>query len=115
MPYFTKRKKTINDPRPQTKRWRRPEQVSIYLAQIRGTDIFKIGYTSQPVESRIRAIRFYMSDIVLIDSVIADFKYEKHFHDLFKEKNVDVLGRKEYFRLNEEDLSIINVFFNQYK
>ncbi len=56
-----------------------------------------------------------MSDIVLIDSVIADFKYEKHFHDLFKEKNVDVLGRKEYFRLNEEDLSIINVFFNQYK
>lgn len=94
-------------------RWRRPLLVNIYLMQVGDSDIFKIGYTSNTPNDRIRVIRYYVPNIKLIDYVFCEFIVEKELHTLFNHKRVDFYGFTEYFKLNKRDLSKIKSIFKK--
>lgn len=92
-------------------RWRRPKVVTIYLMQVGETDVYKIGYTSNTPEDRIRVIRHYVPEIKLIDHVLCDFSVEKQLHDKFRDNRVDN-GYREYFLLTQQDISYVIELFN---
>jgi hypothetical protein len=96
-------------------RWRRPAIVKIYLMQIGETDIYKIGYTSRDIKLRLNHLKFYISDIKLIDFVETDFSIEKHFHDVFKWKNIKIGSFNEFFKLDTKDLDYVYKIFNYIK
>lgn len=92
--------------------WRTADQiVNIYLMRVGDTDIYKIGYSSNPVKERLKTIRYYVPEIKLIDFVACEFKNENFLHGLFKHKNIEYKGFTEYFKFDHEDVGcIINYF-----
>jgi Meiotically Up-regulated Gene 113 (MUG113) protein len=92
-------------------RWRRPKNVTIYLMRVGESDIYKIGYTSNTPEERIRVIRYYFPEIKLIDYVLYDFSIEKQLHNKFSNNRVNN-GYKEFFLLTHQDISYVTELFN---
>lgn len=91
-------------------KWRRPDQVTIYLMNLEGSNTYKIGYTSNTPEQRMSVIRFYFPNIKLIDHVLCDFSIEKHLYEMFRLKKVDN-GYREFFALSNEDVSYVLELF----
>lgn len=98
----------------ETKQWRRPKIVNIYLMQVGQTSIYKIGYTTQEPATRLAHIRFYVPDIHLIDFAPCPFIFEKLFHNRYQSKKVDN-GYTEYFALTPEDVSFVRYFLQRMK
>lgn len=91
-------------------KWRRPKLVTIYLMRLGDSDIYKIGYTSNTPEERIRVIRHYFPEIKLIDYALCEFRIEKELHERFNDKRVDN-GYREFFLLTQQEVSyVINLF-----
>ena len=94
--------------------WRKPEKiVNIYLMQVGESDIYKIGYCTITPKERMRAIKHYVPNIKIIDYVLCEFKHEKELHKLFKDKNIEYNGFTEYFKLSQEDVEYMMIFFKQ--
>lgn len=98
-------------------RWRRPKKINLYLMQVGNTNVFKIGYTSNHPNERIRNIRYYVPEIKLIDFVYCEFEYEKQLHCFFNHKKHPFVGvgNTEYFKLNKKDIKYIFQLFNKLK
>lgn len=98
-------------------KWRRPQIVNIYLLQVGNSCVFKIGYTSNKVEERLRVIKYYIPDISLIDWVRCDFKYEKYLHELFEKHRIGDFrgGFREYFAFDRLQVNEIEKFFKEIK
>lgn len=94
--------------------WRRPKYVNIYLMNVVGSDIYKIGYTTMNPEKRKYVVKYFVGDVKVIDYVYCDFKYEAFFHEKFKSQKIDN-GFREYFKLSEIDVNYVLSTFNKIK
>jgi hypothetical protein len=96
--------------------WRRPKLVNIYLMWVGNSSIYKIGYTSNHPNERIRVIRFHVLEIKLIDYVLTEYEYEKKLHIKFADQQVkNKEGYREYFILSKYDIEFIINLFNTLK
>jgi hypothetical protein len=80
--------------------------------QIGETEYFKIGYTSQTVQERMRGVKYYFSDIRIIDFSYCEFKYEKCLHEKFSHRQVTLNGFHEFFKLSEDEVQEVISFFH---
>lgn len=82
----------------------------IYLANVIGTDLYKIGVTTN-VSNRIRAIQTYNALKVSIYATYkcqCGYRAETYLHNMFKKKNTN----GEWFTLNNNDLKEIDAIMN---
>lgn len=81
----------------------------VYVAKIR--DLYKIGYTADTIQARMCTIRHEKRvpvHAIIVFRCHCAPSMEKALHRVFKPKLVmKMTGRREYFRLDEEDLAAI--------
>lgn len=88
--------------------------MSLYLMNVVGTDIYKIGYTTMHPKKRSYGVKYFVGEVKLIDYVFTDRKYESILHKYFKLQKVEN-GFREYFKLSFSDVNFVLDFFKKIK
>lgn len=89
-----------------------PELVNLYLVKIGDTVIYKIGFSTNHPNTRLRDIRKQScNDVTLIHHIVCEQKYEKILHSLLHKRFIKFDNHREYFYiLNYELESILTIF-----
>ena len=76
----------------------------IYLIKTKGNDFYKIGYTSDSINKRLKSIQTGCPyKLKVINKINGSMEQEKILHTLFKEYRT----QGEWFKLNKEHLNIL--------
>jgi len=100
----------------ENERLKRPKFVTLYLMNVLGSDIYKIGYTTNAMDNRKAGVKCEAGPVEVIGTSYCDLKHEGILHKNFKSKNVsDGIYRmhKEYFRLCDSDVSFVLNYFEK--
>lgn len=92
---------------------KRPQLVTLYLMSVVGSDVYKIGYTTD-INMRKYGIKSEVGSVKILATTYCDLKHEGILHANFDHKRASdgIYARhREYFRLSESDITSVLDYF----